>query len=137
MMDISIRKVRDQVAKLTLQGFARKLIRPFGGVTDEDIRNELRALDKLCTHHVDNIVRLLRHDFLPQSVFYYIDMELCSFNLEDYIQGGWPNGFGVKSHFASRAILVIWEILGDIAKGLAFIHSLKEVHRDLKPRNSS
>jgi serine/threonine protein kinase len=64
-------------------------------------------------------------------------MELCQFNLEDYIRGGWPDGFDIKSRFASKEMIVIWEILGDIAKGLTFIHSLKEVHRDLKPRNGS
>jgi len=27
-------------------------------------------------------------------------------------------------------------IMRDVANGTAFIHSLKEIHRDLKPRNS-
>lgn len=137
MMDTAVRQVRKTWVKLTFQCFARKLIRPFHGITEDDIRNEIRALDKLCTHYVDNIVRVLRHDFLPQSVFYYIDMELCEFNLEDFIREGWPDGPVVGPRFASREIFVVWNILRDIMKGLAFIHNLKEVHRDMKPRNGS
>jgi len=31
----------------------------------------------------------------------------------------------------------MWEIMGDLIKGVKYIHKLKEVHRDLKPRNSN
>lgn len=135
MMDIATRQVRSTTIELTLQCFARKLVRPFQGITEDDIRNEIRALDKLCTHNVDNIVRVLRHNFLPQSVFYFIDMELCELNLDYFIREGWPADFS-ESRYASRGIIVVWDILRHIVNGLEFIHGLKEVHRDMKPRNS-
>src|SRR5271170_8090767 len=66
--------------------FARKLIRPFGSVTKEDIENEVKAITDICAsggHR--HVIRFLRHGPLPASDYYYIDMELCGFNLDKYI----------------------------------------------------
>ena len=72
--------------------------------------------------------------------FYYIDMELCDGNLENYIQGTeFPQTRNPRLHcFADerRSIRVTLDILEQIANGLKFIHAQGPVHRDLKPRNS-
>ena len=66
--------------------FARKLIRPFGSATSEDIENEVRAITQICASGVhQHIIRFLSHGSLPASDYYYIDMECCNFNLENYI----------------------------------------------------
>ena len=67
-------------------------------------------------------------------------MQLCDINLDDYIYKPWPSELTAKSKFfvpEKPSIPVEWAILADLASGLAFIHSLGEVHRDLKPRNGT
>src|SRR5271154_2358594 len=70
--------------------FARKLIRPFGSVTKEDIENEVKAITDICAsggHR--HVIQFRGHGPLPASDYYYIDMELCDFNLDKYIHS--PN----------------------------------------------
>lgn len=121
------------------QPFARKLIRPFGFVTDEDLQNELNAINRICTRNHRNIVNILRHDHVQNSPFYYIDMQFCDINLDDYIYKPWPESLSGTSKFfrsGKPTIPIEWTILAEIVSGLEFIHHLGYVHRDLKPRNS-
>jgi serine/threonine protein kinase len=64
-----------------------------------------------------------------------MDMELCKFNLENCIRRTWPPDFLFDHQWGNDPHL-IWQIMGDISSGLAYIHALNEVHRDLKPQNS-
>ena len=125
------------------QCFARKTIRAFvGNVSEEDIRNEARAIAKLCITSHDNIISVLGHDRLsPTSVIYFIDMELCSINLEEYIQG---TKVGVRGLIdwntacnEGQQQFLLFAIMQQLLSGLAFIHGLDEVHRDLTPQNST
>ena len=76
----------------------------------EDMNNEIRAAVKLCTvGQSGNTIEVIRCGQLPRYPYFFIDMELCDFNLETYIL--------------------------QFANGVAFIHRNNEVHRDLKPRN--
>jgi serine/threonine protein kinase len=107
----------------------------------EDIKNEVRAVQTLCKSGHKNIVAVLEHGELDSS-YYYIDMELCDNNLQTYIAGGGsPDIETQSSKFNSRfpsqgRARQLWEIMEDVTNGVAFIHSNKEIHRDLKPRNS-
>ena len=59
-------------------------------VRTEEMNSEIRAVVKLCTpggHK--NIIAVLRHGKLPNSHYYFFDMELCEFNLEQYINLLW------------------------------------------------
>ena len=73
---------------------------------------------------------------LPDSSYAYIDMELCSLNLDQYNQSIRTT---ILVHHSARSMRVgeIWSIVGQIADGLAFIHQQREIHRDLKPQNGS
>jgi serine/threonine protein kinase len=97
-----------------------------------------------------NIVRILRHDWLVHRLHvYYIDMELCSLTLADYIKGsrhapGPPELVrSIRTSFPAfilndrveMKMLNMWAIGLHIAKGLEFMHSHKHAHRDLKPNN--
>ena len=107
----------------------------FGSVTQRKeitatIENELRAIKKLCDpggHR--NIVSVLREGTVKDAALYYIDMELCNYNLEEFMQNHGP--------LSDQRLSMeqVWEIMVQIASGLTFIHAQGEVHRDLKPRN--
>jgi serine/threonine protein kinase len=97
-------------------------------------------MGKLATGAHENIIKILDYGELRNSTYSFIDMELCDFDLKEYIesrhqyssytrvpeklrgQGGMPS-------------FEMWNIMSQIANGVAFIHSHREVHRDLKPRN--
>jgi serine/threonine protein kinase len=86
------------------------------------------------------VVSVFRHGLLSTS-YYFLDMELCELNLEDYIERKWTSLIIRKvSYFTNdqpsrMRASQIWDIMQDISSGVAFIHSNKEIHRDLKPRN--
>ena len=100
-------------------------MRPFGQITIDDILNEVRAVKKLCNGDNINIVRVTNHGTIQRS-FYFIDMELCNHNLETYM---------MELQWVPTA--EVWDIMKDVANGLTYIHAQSQVHRDLKPRNSS
>jgi serine/threonine protein kinase len=114
----------------------------------EEIQNEIRAILKVCceggTHQ--NVVTVFRHGVLQPSGHVFIDMELCAFNLETYLQTLWKPSREEEFEMRETGIVkvdghlrmrYIWVIMIQIASGIAFIHQQKEVHRDLKPRNGN
>jgi len=68
-------------------------------------------------------------------------MDLCECNLEDYIERRRTPSISEKLSYLTKdqpsrmRTAQIWDIMGDISSGLAFIHLNGEIHRDLKPRN--
>jgi serine/threonine protein kinase len=70
-------------------------------------------------------------------------MELCDINLETWIERKWTEETKTKLPYLTADIPtrmridIIWHVMEDVTKGVGFIHSKKEVHRDLKPRNSN
>ena len=114
------------------------MIHPFAGrVRKEDIENEIRAINKLCSIRHEHIVHVYTHGTLnPNSSYYCIDMELCSMNLEEYIQG--KKTAGLRYWFPASTpedLLNVLEIMIQIMTGLSYIHGANEVHRDLNPQN--
>ena len=87
-----------------------------------------------------NITTVLEHGWLDEER-YFIDMEACILNLEDYISSEVRSVVGPSKYFdpqctdVSLGCLSFRGIMEDITNGLNFIHSHKELHRDLKPRN--
>jgi serine/threonine protein kinase len=121
--------------------FARKILQPFGRVKREDIRNELRAVDKLCKSlYHPNIVPVLNYGTMER--YYFLDMELCDLTLEMYLRQEWDEAMACKLPYFSTPLpsrmkmIQILGIMEDIAAGVTFIHENNEIHRDLKPRNS-
>jgi len=114
-----------------------------------DIENEFRVVLSLCKDEGHpNIVKVLRDGELVPGRLFYIDMELCDFNLHEFIRTRtnpterlesedafvkFPK-FGVLSKGLTR-LNVTWTIMADIASGLAFIHGKDCIHGDLNPRN--
>jgi len=103
--------------------------------------NELRAVDKLCRSSHPNIIEIFRHGRLRHnSVFYYIDMELCDCNLEEYRQGrkSIPRVLSwAKAVECGEGPFFLCSIMRQVISGLKFIHAHDEVHRDLNPQNGT
>src|SRR5271163_3797641 len=98
-------------------------------------------MNQLCRTSHPNIIQIFRHDKLhPNSEFYFIDMELCDCNLEEYIYGrkrplrlmSWDTAI---AHGEGPFLVCV--ITLHIASGLKFIHEKDQVHRDLNPQNSN
>jgi len=78
-------------------------------------------------------------------MLWFIDMERCDLNLEVYILRDWtPKLHTIVPFFTAidlcptpEKINQVGEIMRDVVKGVAFIHSQQMIHRDLKPRNGS
>jgi serine/threonine protein kinase len=129
-----------------LQLFSRKLIRPFAGITNDEVENEIRAVSKLCSRGHKNIISVLGHYWLKDSPYYAIDMELCAVSLAVFIRGerklveqNWAvslKDYQDNASAEAKRWLGVCSIMLDILDGLSFIHGWKEVHRDLKPSNS-
>lgn len=95
-----------------------------------DVLKEIDNVKLLLAGEIDtrHIVKVLKYGLLSQDV-YFIDMELCSKNLEDYIREERP-----KSGFECSKI---WKIMKDVTRGVESLHNHGLIHRDLKPANSN
>ena len=126
---------------------ARKIIRgtvitPLR-VKRPSIENEARVLEKLHSKGGHpNLISVLGHGELDCD-HYFFDMEVCIMNLEHFIQGEIKSTLGLEQYLdpcfeitnPNHACLSFWVIVKQITSGLEFLHSLHELHRDLKPRN--
>ena len=95
-------------------------------------------MELLCQSQHPNIVQVLKYgQFKEDSVVHYIDMELCSLSLEDYLKGKTVPGLQAWESICSEkgAEIAGLEILSHILCGLLFIHCSEKAHRDLCPSN--
>lgn len=96
---------------------------------------------ELCAKQHVNIVRVFTHGRIANFPYYYIDMELCDWDLSDYIascQSKYEK-YALSSKVLSSKDKMnqTFDILRDITSGVAFIHQQGKVHRDIKPQNSN
>jgi serine/threonine protein kinase len=121
-------------------------VRPFAGITTSDIANEARVISKLCNHSTStNIVEITEHGWFTGTfpTYYFIDMEFCSKNLDDHIKLQAQNSclpihyynIGRRRLFFLSIMEIFFNQGMEIIRGLLSLHSLGEVHRDLKPQN--
>ncbi|KAM3718507.1 Serine/threonine-protein kinase/endoribonuclease ire-1 [Dirofilaria immitis] len=90
-----------------------------------DIRLADREVDLLResdTHR--NVIRYFCME--SDSNFRYIALELCDYSLFDYVE---------RSEIREHCPLIPLEILHQATEGLAYLHSINIVHRDMKPQN--
>lgn len=66
--------------------FAKKFIRLIGSVSFKDIKNKMKAVNKLCRRNYINIVKVFKYRKLnTDSRIYFIDIELYNSTLSRYI----------------------------------------------------
>ena len=117
--------------------FVRKLVGPtlFAALADATAAR---------TRGHENIVHILGHGKLQTSTGYYMDMELCEYNLETYIKLLWhPSHLELMLWKTASETLIdvkprlryIWIIMAQIGNGLNFLHCNGQIHGNLKPRN--
>ena len=113
-----------------------------GNITEKDIEQEARAVNKLCMTPHENIIKIYQHGrFSPESPNYYFDMELCDITLEEYIYGRKTGVRGLvdweTAHKEGQHEFLVIAIMQELLRGLAFIHEQDEVHRDMTPQNGT
>jgi len=114
----------------------RKIIRTEGWVTTADIENHAHAIAKLCFNGHKNIVHVFSQGCYTAPTVYYVDMELCSSTLADYILGvGYWEDRLENMKLIEETLSDMFDIMMQLAEAVRFIHSLNEVHRDIKPTN--
>ena len=105
-----------------------------------------------------NLVKILKDGWFPDGTYFFIDMELCAFDLADFIQVAYGHPVSnsstrVHSQLLSLSHAVeeissstsprqlrfsgITNILTQITAGVKFMHSYNAIHRDLKPGNGT
>ena len=89
-----------------------------------------------------NIVKILRHgSFGPHTGVYFIDLQYCDINLDEYIRGLRPPWLALYSYAEAKGNddlpVVVCGIMQQVLNGLIFIHEKGQVHRDLKPMNGT
>ena len=101
-------------------------------------QNEIRAIRKLCNGMHKNIIEVFEIGEFPDSMYAFIDMELCDLNLEDYNKNNWMSSL-IHENLNVKGLkeLQACNIMKQIADGVVFVHEKGEVHRDLKPRNGT
>lgn len=92
----------------------------------------------------ENIITTFGYGRLDRrGMLYYVDMEICLCNLNDFIESGgrsilgidtFLNAHGTDSEDVSKC-LSMWRIMNDISRGVHFLHATHLIHRDIKPRN--
>ena len=112
------------------------------GSDEKLVEHEGRIIKKICEQGAhSNIVAVLKLGELRNTSYYFIDMELCDLNLDDYIHRKIPlSPCDSLPYFISNALpsikaQQIWNIMRQLASGVNYLHTLNTVHRDLKPTN--
>lgn len=83
----------------------------------KELENEMNVLRRL--EH-ENIVRYI--DFVEQGEFYYLCLQLCEYNVKEYIANK-PGPDALK------------KMAQEVLLGLKALHNAGIIHRDLKPSN--
>lgn len=94
-------------------------------LNSKDFENELKHLRDLKLES-KNIVRYV--DLAEDEDFYYLALQLCEYDLEDYMENLRLQEQKVKDD-------ALRKIVKEMLLGLQVLHHAAVIHRDIKPRN--
>jgi serine/threonine protein kinase len=111
--------------------YACKVIRQSRGSAFPDINAQNEILGIISSGHHPNIVDVIDTWLERNSYFttFYIQMELCEGDLNDFLQRRYSHGNQLSPN-------EIWDTFRQIMSGVEYIHLQDIVHGDLKPKNS-
>ena len=132
-----------------LLGFGSGGTRCYGGLIDEIIPVAVKEIPCMPRAAADERRVLLRvqhrnvlHSFGPcfDSPFFYLVLEKCDCNLEEFVRNGGPLKSGehaarMTDPVSRKPTAAGLEIMRGMAEGVEALHVAKVVHRDLKPSN--
>jgi serine/threonine protein kinase len=118
------------------------VLRLIGFISPNTISVQVQAINTLSVSGHKNLLKVLNHGWLPNSSFYFFDMEFCPEGLDNVIRKGDTDVLhliqsGVRKTEFSKRFKFTLGIARQIIDGLAFIHRCGEIHRDLKPSNGT
>jgi serine/threonine protein kinase len=87
-----------------------------------------------------NLVKVKKYGNDTTHGPFFIDMELCDFNLDEYISNRPSTAESKNLRDLSGCSLTngewnTWDVMEQISGGIEFIHKCELIHRDLKPSN--
>lgn len=94
-------------------------------LNSKDFENELKHLQDLKLES-KNIVRYV--DLAEDEDFYYLALQLCEYDLEDYMKNLRLKEQKVKDN-------ALRKIVNEMLLGLKVLHHAEVIHRDIKPKN--
>jgi serine/threonine protein kinase len=122
------------------KSIARKILRISKPKEMEDYKKEVEAMKTVCNKSHTNMIQYIDDGAIVPDSIYFIDMELCHIDLDQYINASTDSIIGVHGlpvwNKENPDIFLIIAILQQLLSGLEFMHKEDKVHRDLDPRNS-
>ena len=107
------------------------------------MENEVRIMQRLRQGEgCANVVAFLNHGFLQPRGVWFIEMELCDVTLSTFLYGNVQRTVAVHvSQQPPFSVLdpslektrKIWDIMRQVAEGVAYVHSFDFVHMNLGP----
>jgi len=102
----------------------KRMLREYCAMADREVSNLLS-----CDEH-PNLVRYFSKE--QDSTFVYLSLTLCAYSLSDWVEKRKRKAVAAGAFELTPKLM---RLMSEIAAGVAHLHSLNIVHRDIKPQN--
>ena len=102
----------------------KRMLREYCGMAEREITNLLS-----CDEH-PNLVRYYSKE--EDATFVYLSLTLCAYSLGDWVEKRKRKAIAAGAFEVTPKLV---RLMGEIAAGVAHLHALNIVHRDIKPQN--
>ena len=120
------------------KAIARKIKKVLSPQEKVDYIKEVKSMKDLGSEFHKNVIQYIADGEILSDSIYFIDMELCDINLDEYMNGT-QNISGIHGLPAWNKedpdLFLIVAIVQQLLSGLDFMHKKQMVHRDLDPKN--
>ena len=102
----------------------KRMLREYCGMAEREITNLLS-----CDEH-PNLVRYYSRE--EDATFVYLSLTLCAYSLDDWVEKRKRKAIAAGAFEVTPKLV---RLMGEVAAGVAHLHALSIVHRDIKPQN--